>query len=575
MKNELNFLFDNSKINKNKIKREWIEKNNPEVFKSLSEFEKTLNIEIDKYSQLIYHYNIDTTEYPICDHCKGQNKRFVGFETGYKLGCSRHCAILLTRPDSNETRRINTLVKHGVEHTTQLKSVQDKMKSTSFIRFGVEHPLQNQVIKDKLANTNIERYGSISPLGNKEIHDKMLISVMEKWGVDNPIKSQIVKDKIKKNNLIKYGVEWHITSDKVRNKINDSQYTYNLNNIISKYSDIPNLILVSYENNIIKFHCSICNSNFDINSSLLNQRYIKNKIQVCLNCNPLNNPISNGHNEILIYLNEIGINNIVINNRKLISPYEIDIYLPDYKLAIEYNGVYWHSELYKDKNYHIMKNKMCTKEGIEIIQIWEDDWLYKTDRVKSLIKNRVGKNEVIIGSRKCVIRNVSGKDSKTFLNNNHIQGWSISKYRYGLYYKDELVSLATFSNGRKNMNGDINTHELVRFCNKINTNVIGSLSRLFKHFIKEINPNTILSYCDNDLFSGSVYYKLGMGLEKDYIPNYYWSDGFIRYNRWNFRKDKLVSEGFDPKLSETDIMHNRGWHRCYGTGNKRFIWNRM
>lgn len=569
---DFSFLYDNSKINKNKIKKEWIEKNFPDIVKLLDLFENTLNIKRDKYSQLIYHYVHNIIEYPLCDHCQGPNARFVGFETGYKLGCSRHCAILLTRPASNETRRLNTIEKHGVEHTTQLKSVQDKMKSTNSEKYGYEFPIQNKDIKDKVANTNIDRYGSISPLGNKDIMENIVKNNIEKWGVDNPIKSHIIQDKIKKNSLEKYGVEWHISSDIVRSKIKESQREFNLNNILSRYNDIPNLTFKSYNENILTYHCDKCDNIFEIGSGLLNQRYVKNKIEVCLNCNPHNNPISNGHNEIMDFLNSVGINNIIINDRKMISPYELDIYLPDYNLSIEFNGVHWHSEYFKDRNYHIMKNKMCYERNIDLIQIWSDDWSNKKDIIKSLIKNRLSKNDNIIGSRKCIIKEVSSNESKVFLNENHIQGWCVSKYRYGLYYNNELVSLSTYGNSRKNMNGDKNSHELIRFCNKKNTTVIGSMSKMFKYFISIVDPDTVISYCDNDLFNGSIYYKLGMVLESDSIVNYTWSDGYNRHNRWGFRKDKLVSEGYDRNLTEVEIMHNRGWERCYGSGNKKFIW---
>lgn len=570
MSNYIKLLFDNTKINKNKIKKEWIEKNIPEYYKLLSNFNEKNNIKIDKYSQLVYHYENNMLDYPKCDNCGYENKRFVGFESGYKFGCSRHCAILLTRPMSNETRKINTIKKFGVEHTTQLKSVQEKMKNTNFERYGVDHASQNEEIKIKIKKTNNIKYGCDLPLQNKEIKEKMINNFIEKWGCENPIQSDIVKDKIKENNLKKYGVEWHISSDDVRNKIKKSQRNFNFKNITDNYGNIKGLKIISYENNTIEIHCDGCGNKFHISSSLLYQRFFKHNIEICLNCNPLNNNITSGHNEIIDFLKELKIENITINDRSIITPYEIDIYLPDYNIGIEFNGLYWHSELQKpDKKYHYNKLEMCSKIGIDLIQIWEDDWNYKKDIIKSIIKNKLKSNNISIGARKCKIKIVSDKDSKLFLNENHIQGWCISKLRYGLYYSEELVSLITISEGRKNLNTQNEIFEIVRFCNKIDLNVVGSLSRLWQFFLKEKSPNKVISYCDNDFFNGESYLKIGMTYDGTSL-NYWWSDGDKKYNRWNFRKDKLIREGFDKNKTEAQIMLERGWFRCYGSGNKKF-----
>ena len=127
-------FYDNNKLNKNKLKKEWIKKNYNDLYLDILNFEKKISINIEKYTQLIWHYNNGIIDYLVCDYCGNKNKRFYGLEAGYKLGCSRHCAILLTRDKSNNTRKINTINKFGVEHTTQLKSTQDKMIKTNKIK---------------------------------------------------------------------------------------------------------------------------------------------------------------------------------------------------------------------------------------------------------------------------------------------------------------------------------------------------------------------------------------------------------------------------------------------------------
>jgi hypothetical protein len=227
---------------------------------------------------------------------------------------------------------------------------------------------------------------------------------------------------------------------------------------------------------------------------------------------------------------------IEINNRKIINPYELDVYCPKLNLAIEFNGLFFHStkEKYsigKDKDYHINKKIMCLKKGIDLIYVWGDDWELKKDLVKSIINNRLGLTTKI-GARKCLIKEVDKQESKKFLKNNHIQGDCVESKRYGLYFNKELISLATF----KLMKKDTGIYELKRFCNKQNLSVIGGLSKLFKHFIKEVDPNEIIAFCDNDYFKEDIYYSIGMILIDDFIPNYWWSNGLERLDKRNFTK---------------------------------------
>ena len=179
------------------------------------------------------------------------------------------------------------------------------------------------------------------------------------------------------------------------------------------------------------------------------------------------------------------------NDKHLIYPYELDIFSPKYNIAIEYDGLYWHNEKNVDMNYHLMKTELCENKGIQLIHIFEDEWTDKQDIVKSRLKSIFGVIDNRIYARKCEIKEVSHNESKLFLEKNHIQGNVNSKYRYGLYYNNELVSLMTFGNMRKSLGSKTKNecYELLRFCNKLNTSVIGGASKLFKHFIK-INYST-------------------------------------------------------------------------------------
>lgn len=263
-------------------------------------------------------------------------------------------------------------------------------------------------------------------------------------------------------------------------------------------------------------------------------------------------------------------NNAIFNTRNVIPPLELDIVDDTNKIAIEYDGLYWHSdEKVTDYKYHLNKTTLCRQNGYRLIHIFEDEWLNKTEIVKSRLENIFGKTPNKIGARKCKISEISQKEAKEFLNNNHIQGNVNSSIRYGLFYKGELVSVMTFGKLRKNLGStsEDGSYELVRFCNKLHCNIIGGASKLLKHFIKEFNPKRIISYADKRWSNGEMYVKLGFEHLRDSKPSYFYTlHGKTRENRFKYRKDILVSEGYDKNKSESQIMKERGYSRIYDCG---------
>jgi hypothetical protein len=180
-----------------------------------------------------------------------------------------------------------------------------------------------------------------------------------------------------------------------------------------------------------------------------------------------------------------------------------------------------------------------------------------------------------IWARKTVIKEVSSKDASNFLTNNHLQGNVFSKYRVGLYLHDELVSLMTFGNYRKNLgrNSKDNCFELLRFCNKNYTTVVGGASKLFNWFIKKYKPYEIISYSDIRWSVGNLYEKLGFKFIKNTKPNYFYTDGSLkRHNRFKYRKNVLIKLGYDKSLSEKEITNEIGLYRVYDCGNKLYVY---
>lgn len=270
--------------------------------------------------------------------------------------------------------------------------------------------------------------------------------------------------------------------------------------------------------------------------------------------------------------------NIIENDRKTLDGKELDILIPDLNIAFEMNGLIWHSEKYNDdKYYHINKTKSCLEKGIELYHIFEDEWLLKKDICKSRIKHILKKNKNKIYARKCIISEVSIKEQRNFLNNNHIQGYVPSKFAYGLYYNSELLSIMTFGNKRISLGSKSkeNEYELLRFCSKKNYNIPGAAQKLFSHFIKIHNPNTIISYADRRWSNGNLYNKIGFIKYNESQPNYYYVIGNKRHYRFNFRKSILVKKYNCPEnMTEHDFCLLQKWYRIYDCGCLCYKWEK-
>ena len=426
----------------------------------------------------------------------------------------------------------------------------------------------NKEVKIQLRryNQSISR-GGYYTCSSKCSSEKRKQTCINKWGSNNFVESDEFSKKAKDTMIKKWG-ETHFRKSntwKENNEINEKNKRSIT--IFNSFLQKNPTIIDQNENNFIN-KCSI-HGEVEIPKKLFSNRKLLGT-ELCLKCNPIDTNISG--KEILLrkIISEL-YDGEIINSYKL-DRKEIDIYLPELNLGFEFNGLRWHSELFRDKNYHIDKTNLCNNHNITLIHIFEDDFDYKLDIIKSIIRNKLGKSIKIYG-RKTEIKRITKKDIvENFLNENHLQGFVNSNINYGLYYNNELVSMMTFMKVRKVLSktNEDGYYELVRFCNKLNYSVVGGASKMFKLFLKEFSPKNVISYCDISWASGDLYEKLGMeyaGLTK---PNYYYIVNGKRENRIKYQKHKLVKEGYDEKLTEHQIMINRNISRIYNCGNKIF-----
>lgn len=438
-------------------------------------------------------------------------------------------------------------------------------------RYGHDYYTKTEEYVERTSNTNLVKYGSKSYLSSDIGREKISKIIVEKYGSINPFSSKEIIDKIKNTNIIKYGVDNVSKSIVVKEKIGFK----NRENWEKKFKEFyikHNLEIINYENNIYEIRCNKCDGSFNINRLLLSNRLLLKTI-ICTNCNPLNNSNRSGYEiELFNFISSIYSGVIETNNRSVIDQ-ELDVFIPDKNLAFEFNGLYWHSEKYKEDDYHYKKHKKCKDVNIELVQIWEDDWINKNSIVKSMISNKLGLNNKKIFARSCVAREISSKISNNFLSENHLQGTCRSKVNIGLFHNDLLVGVMTFGKLRTSLgNKDIpNNYELHRFCIKQNLSIVGGASKLLNFFKRNFKYDRIISYYDKSFGYKSFYEKIGFVFDGETRINYFYIQNGVRVHRYNFRKDILVKMGFDSNSTEREITKDMGLLRIYGPGNYRYL----
>lgn len=252
---------------------------------------------------------------------------------------------------------------------------------------------------------------------------------------------------------------------------------------------------------------------------------------------------------------------------------ELDIYIPSKSIAIEVDGIYWHSEQFKDKYYHQLKTLACEEMGIRLIHIFENEWINDNESMKKFLYSQLSDNKKIIYARHCNIQSVNSGIANKFISENHIQGKLNSSINIGLYDKDSLIGIMTFGKPRYDINCDF---ELLRLCFKYDVIVVGGAEKMFKYFLTNYTCDSIVSYCDITKFNGTVYDRLGFKLVNVTEPGYFWvNNKYEVCSRYQAQKHRLLANGFgNLGNTEEEIMKNRGFSKIYTSGNKKFIYRK-
>lgn len=297
-----------------------------------------------------------------------------------------------------------------------------------------------------------------------------------------------------------------------------------------------------------------------------------------IECKP---DMSIAENEIVEFIQSILPNEeLILNSRKIISPKEIDIYIESKKIAIEFNGTYWHCSYNQPSNYHQLKSIECLQKGIRLIHIFEYEWHNKEtkEKIKSFLINLLNNRNAVLYARNTQVIDISSEKAYEFCDKYHLQGRANSSINLGCYSGDELVGVMTFGTPRFDTNSE---YELIRLCWKTGVSVVGGAEKMFSYFIETyLKPKeSIITYCDISKFSGNVYLRLGMQTNINEVtnPGYVWvsQDQKEVLSRYQTQKHKLLKLGLgELGKTEDDIMYNLGYYKIYNSGNIKFTYTK-
>jgi hypothetical protein len=459
------------------------------------------------------------------------------------------------RDEINERRRKTNLDRYGVSNVGQIDEVRERHK--------LFYQDQDQVAEtvSKMRSTMLERYGVENPQQSPDLREKSKATLLERYGVDNINKTAESRERLSKQSKISWikrkssNHDYHKLNDKFRR----------LSNV--EFTTVPDDYKGTVGQIWYGFRCLECDSTFDTWISC-------GHIPVCKICHPAKPWFKSGEEtEVFDYLRSIGVD-AYQRDRKIIAPLELDIVCPAQKIAIEYCGLYWHSESSsgKGKDYHINKMISCNEQGYRLITIFSDEWTLKKEIVKSKLAAIFGYASAHLGARQCDVIELDAGQAMRFYDDHHLQGGIGAELHLGLSHREMIVGAMSFGKPRVFASGirDNHEYELIRYATSCH--VRGGAGKLLKHFERMRSPKSIMSYADARWSDGNMYEALGFTNIQDKLkPGYWYTQNYAtREHRFAYIKSRLITEGYDPLMSEWEIMQSRGYDRIWDCGQLKY-----
>lgn len=479
-------------------------------------------------------------------------------------------------------------------------------------RYGNNIPKRKMVTEEEKQKANLkrvetlkEKYGVTNATYLSDHNQKVEQTSLQKYGVINVAQLQSTKNKIKQSNLQKYGVEYYTQSKEYKRSItnNKEQISKNIKNGKIKAQIKEKEELEKYCGNLLTIKEVSEKLNKDFTGVYLITKQLNLRIDGKQNCylksmdlDILKNVystfgISNEEKEVVEFIKNIYKGQIIKNDRKVLNGKELDIYIPEKNLAIEFDGLYWHSDkvsLQKTqiptknlriyaKNRHLEKTRLCEEKGIKLIHIFEDNWIFKKEIVKDIIKKILNTSDIqTINLNQCEVKIIDLQTYKNFLDENHLLGYSFADIRIGLFYQSKLIECI----GINSKGSFSKSPEIIRFCLKKGYMCPDSFNRLLKYS----NLSSLIMYVDKSLFNNKKYFQQsGFKIIKENPPTYFYinlnHNPLVRLPRYTYmRKDikrkfeEKELKYFNEKETEEINMYKNGFARIWNCGTIKVQW---
>jgi hypothetical protein len=460
------------------------------------------------------------------------------------------------------TRVKNTnLKKYGKTSYLATKKCREQAKEKAIEEYGVDHFSKADEIKKKAQDTSIQRHGDLFQRTTKW-KQKVKDVCMEKYGVDSVTKVEEFNDKRKKTLIEKYGVDFVLKNPEIREKAKSTlMKNYGVDSALRSPVIMERMKKTCRE----KYGEDHAMKSSDVKIRSMQSRLEKYGTLIA--------NLGKTQREITSWINSLGFDfnpDILILEGK-----ELDLYDPKQKLALEFCGLYWHSENSPEprtRSYHHDKWRRCRDKGVRLLTIFDDEWRDRNEVCKSLILSKLGVFDRRLQGRRCEVREIPKDEMKSFCELHHLQGANkLSESCFGLFHGDELVGAVDM--GRHHRRKDSKEAVLTRLCFKPGVQVIGGANKLFKACVEWCRSNgveKILSWSDNRYSDGGVYERLGFKKKADLPPDYYYVDMKNPKRRFSKQSQSKKQSQCPAHLTELQWANERGLSRIWDCGKVRW-----
>ena len=447
------------------------------------------------------------TEYPILCVC---GNVITNVKRSY---CSNECA----KREGQKHFEENCIKKYGVRRPAQNKLIIEKTKLTNLEKYGCEYSFQSDIVKRKIEETSLKRYGTRNPTQSKECIEKRKQTNLEKYGGNAPLSSEEIRNKVKETNLKRYGVENVFQHEDIKEKLQETNIQHYGTPYYKMSDEYKNIINIKA---FIRLKDTLEEKN-NIQLISTQEEFLLNKrIYKCLVCGEIFENVENSYvfihcphciktcyslkeKELVGYIKSIYDGKIIENDRTILQGKELDIYVPEHNLAIEFNGSYWHSNIFCDDNFHLNKTVMCLDRNIKLIHIFENYWDSNKEVCMSIISKALGVYKQTIIAETCLFKKIDITTYSMFVRQNSLYNVvNESLICYGLYHNNNLISVLGLIK-------DNETIVIDNYCTSIFTNVVNGL----KILLDKSNIQKCVAYIDRNISFKEEYEDIGFVID--------------------------------------------------------------